>query len=214
MQKKIYDSESSEKIFIRQAKAGDISAFKILIKQNEKKILNTAMWFLGNKDDAFDVVQEVFLYAFKNINKFREESSFYTWLNWILLDMVKRKRTKDKIYNKFIKPIFSIINGEDEKELEDTESLIFRENKNKDENPLNILEKEEKAKKILNIIKSLDEKYSAPIILCDLENLTYKEASLILNCAETTLKIRLFRARLKLKEKLSKDKGIADFIKN
>lgn len=189
------ENSDIEKI-VKRAKAKDVAAFQILVNKYEKKIFNTAYWFLRNRDDAFDITQEVFIETFKNLHKFREQSSFFTWINWILLDRVKRKRLKDKVYNKFIKPILKN-DKEDADESYEDESLY-----SKTDNPLQILAKKERDEFILKKVNSLDEKYSMPIILCDLENLSYKEAAEILNCPESTIKIRLFRARLKLKELL------------
>lgn len=182
---------------VKKAKSGDVSAFQLLVNKYEKKIFNTAYWFLRNKDDAFDITQEVFIEAFKNLKKFREESSFFTWINWILLDRVKRKRIKDKIYNTYIKPLFK--RDKDDMD-EDYENLNV--NTTDTDNPIHILAKKEKNDFILKKINSLDEKYSMPVILCDLENMSYKEAAEILNCPESTIKIRLFRARLQLKDLL------------
>ena len=190
---------------VKQAKAGDVSAFQVLVQKYEKKIFSTAYWFLRNRDDAFDITQEVFIDAFQKLDKFREESSFFTWINWILLDRVKRKRTKDKIYNTYIKPIFKSDKHDADETYEDFSSNLDSDlnSQNATDNPIQILAKKEKDDFILKQINSLDEKYSLPIILCDLQNLSYKEAADILNCPETTIKIRLFRARLKLKELLT-----------
>lgn len=187
---------------VKKAKAGDVLAFQILVKKYEKKIFNTAYWFLRNRDDAFDITQEVFIDAFTKLANFREESSFFTWINWILLDRVKRKRIKNNIYNKFIRPIFSNDKEDSDEIYENLDSAIISEL----DNPINILEKKEKDKFILDKINSLDDKYAMPIILCDLQNMSYKETAEILNCPESTIKIRLFRARLQLKDLLKKSK--------
>ena len=109
------------------------------------------------------------------------DSSWYT----------KRKRIKNKFY-KFINPFSKIIN-----ELNQNNILDIHDKK--DNEPINILKNKEKSNKILKTIQSLDEKYKMPIILCDLDNLSNKEEANIWKISETTIKIRLFRARLKLK---------------
>ncbi len=185
------DEPMDEKQLIKLAKGGDIKAFEILVNTHEKKIYSTAFWMLNNKDDALDVTQEVFLYAFQNLKKFREQSSFFTWINWILLDQVKRKRTKNKL-NHFLKPIFMTDHSNEESELD------FLAAKN--DNPTDLIIKKEQEDFILAKINSLPDKYSLPIILCDLQNMSYREAADVLNCSESTIKIRLFRARSKLKD--------------
>lgn len=203
MESKSKKNFNDEGNLIKNCKDGDVEAFKILVKRYEQRILKASIWFIGNEDDAKDIASDVFLYAFQNIKKFREKSSFYTWLYWILLDKVKRKRLKNKIKNSILEPLFSIFNKDDDDDVEEKFG-------NTKDSSLEVLEREEKNKRIFDVINSLEEKYKSPIILCDIDELSYKEASRILNCNETTLKTRLFRARMKLREKILKD----DILKN
>ncbi len=196
------NSFEDEKILVEKSKSGDANAFKILIKRYEGRVLKSSIWLIGNEDDAKDIASDVFLYAFQNIKKFREESSFYTWIYWILLDKVKRKRLKNKIKDSIL-PLFSIFNNKDDDKIEENLG-------DKKASSLEFLEKEEKNKRIFDIISSLEEKYKAPIILCDMDGLSYREASILLGCNETTVKTRLFRARMKLREKISNDNILKD----
>jgi len=205
MELKHKENFKDEEKLIKKCKDGDIEAFKILIKRYEKRILKSSMWFMGNEDDAKDVSSDVFLYVFQNIKKFREESSFYTWLYWVLLDKVKRKRLKNKLKTSILEPIFSIFNKNNDNDKEEEK---FGDTK---DSSLEVLEKKEKNKRIFDVINSLDEKYKSPIILCDIDGLSYREASLVLGCSEMALKTRLFRARMKLREKISKDDILKDF---
>ena len=196
------NSFEDEKILVEKSKSGDANAFKILIERYEGRVLKSSIWLIGNEDDAKDIASDVFLYAFQNIKKFREESSFYTWIYWILLDKVKRKRLKNKIKDSIL-PLFSIFNNKDDDKIEENLG-------DKKASSLEFLEKEEKNKRIFDIISSLEEKYKAPIILCDMDGLSYREASILLGCNETTVKTRLFRARMKLREKISNDNILKD----
>ena len=100
-------------------------------------------------------------------------------------------------------PLFSIFNNKDDDKIEENLG-------DKKASSLEFLEKEEKNKRIFDIISSLEEKYKAPIILCDMDGLSYREASILLGCNETTVKTRLFRARMKLREKISNDNILKD----
>ena len=181
----------NEQEIIKRAKKLDVAAFEILVKTYEKKIYQSAYWFINNQDDAMDLTQEVFIDAFKKISSFREECAFLTWLNWILLDRVSRKRRKNKTIEKYISPMET----DDENNEKEYESHT-------DKNPLHFLTLKEKQKFILKQVNSLEDKYRMPVVLCDLERLSYKEAAEILKCTESSIKTRLFRARMKLRELL------------
>ncbi|MCP4481384.1 MAG: RNA polymerase sigma factor [bacterium] len=183
----------NENELIKQAKKLNVKSFETLIKKYELKIYHSAYWFIGNKDDAMDLVQEVFIDAFKKIKSFRQECAFLTWLNWILLDRVSRKRRKQKTLNKYIYYL-----EEDDREY--TKEYVSHV----DKNPVNILIDQEEQNKILGAINVLEDKYRMPIVLCDLEHLSYKEAAETLRYNESTLKTRLFRARVKLRDLLNK----------
>jgi RNA polymerase sigma-70 factor, ECF subfamily len=186
----VNDTKNQEKEFIEKSKNGDVKAFENLVFMYQKKVYKSAYYLTGNNEDAYDVTQEVFLYAFKNIKKFREKSSFFTWLYWLIVDMSSR------IFKK--KASQKIISLQDNKN-EDGKEIDIKDLSNV---PQEVLEKKEKDQIILKAVNSLKDKYRIPVVLCDLENLSYKEASIIARCSESAIKTRLFRARRLLKKKL------------
>jgi len=181
-----------EKDLVARAKQGDTAAFEQLVLQYQKRIFQTAYWYTGNTDDAADVTQEVFVTAFATLQRFREQSSFFTWLHWLLMDQCSRvfRRKKSNVVS-----LDQTIDNEDEegKPIEITDST---------ETQLGKLVKEEEQQHVLAAIQSLEEKYRVPLVLYDIENNSCQDAAHIVQCSEGTLKSRLFRARMLLKKKL------------
>jgi len=88
--------QSNEKKLVKRAKAGDRGAFEGLIRECGDKIMKTAYHFAGNIHDAEDLMQEVTIKAYRNINRFRSDSSFFTWVYRILINQFQNtKRYKD-----------------------------------------------------------------------------------------------------------------------
>ncbi|MFC1512433.1 RNA polymerase sigma factor [bacterium] len=192
------DKTDNDSGLVKRSKNGDIKAFEVLVNKYQDKLYKSAYWFTGTRDDAFDITQEVFIAAFENINKFKGKSSFFTWLYWLLIDRCQRKFKKKKRLNKHAK-ITSL-----DQHIETEKQTISREFADKKESPWEELLKKERETLIINAVNLLKEKYKIPVILCDFQNMPYKQAAVIAKCSEGTLKSRLFRARKILKKSLEK----------
>jgi len=184
-----------ETYLVQKCKQGDVEAFEVILKIYEKKIYNFAYRMLGDKEDAMDTTQEVFIKVYKSINTFKGNSSFSTWLFKIAKNVCidyLRKNGKARIcsLDKTIK-----IDGEEiKKETPDTSNL-----------PEEIIKRKELQRVVHKAIARLPEKYKAAIILRDLQNFSYKEIAEILNCSIGTVKSRIGRGRKELKNILSNE---------
>ena len=147
-----------------------------------------------NDEDAEDVLQETFLKAYSRLDSFQGESKFYTWLVRIAVNealMKLRKRRSDRTV-----PLDEPIDtGEDE---------VVREIAVWDENPEETYSREELAKILDQAIQSLKPAYRTVFILRDIEELSIEETAKILNLSISAVKSRLLRARLQLREKLTR----------
>lgn len=179
---------SAEKDLIHRAKRGDISAFEDLISGYEKKVYNTAYRFFNNAEDAMDVSQEIFIKVFTSLRRFREDSSFSTWLYRIAvntcIDFLRKKRED-------VLPI------KEEIVMDDKTKLGFQT-----ELPEEFMEKQEVKQAIMKAISTLPEEQRICIILRDVQGFSYTEISDVLSCSLGTVKSRLFRGRRALKENL------------
>ena len=159
---------------------GDESTFNTLVQRHKEKVRNIIYITLNNHDLVDDIAQEVFLTVYKNLNNFRFESQFTTWLYRITVNKCKDHLRKMKIRN-----IFSPIKDSEE-ELGYT---IHPEN-------MDISEIVQKA------IAKLPEKLRVPLLLKDIEGLSYQEIAESVQCEIGTVKSRIFRAREGLRELL------------
>jgi len=183
-----------ESVLVSQAKAGNYDAFEALVNRYEKKIYRLGLNVTGNEEDAEDVLQETFLKAFQNLPRFREDSRFYTWIVRIAVNeglMKLRKRRSDK----------SVAMEETFNEDGDAMPREFTDWK---PNPEQLLAQEELRQILEKAAESLPPTYRAVFFLRDVENFSTEETAEMLNLTVSAVKARLFRARLYLREQLSK----------
>ncbi|MFN4226745.1 MAG: RNA polymerase sigma factor [Candidatus Ratteibacteria bacterium] len=177
---------------VEKAKAGDNKAFEELVRKTQDKIYNLGLKILGNKEDAADLLQETYIKAYESLPKFEGKSSFYTWLYRIATNFALMKLRKEKYKKISIDEIKQMSNGTYKLEISDWSN-----------NP-QIQYRNEELKEILNeAINSLPPKYKTIFILHDIEGLSLSEISEILSLSISTIKTRIHRSRLYLREKLS-----------
>jgi RNA polymerase sigma-70 factor (ECF subfamily) len=180
-----------EKMLIDRCKNGDIYAFEELIENHQKKVYNIAFRMVGNEQDAYDIVQEVFIKVFKSINKFKGDSAFSTWLYRITTNVCIdeiRKRKKAKLIS--LDAPLSIQGDEVKLEIPD----------NKAQESFEEAERKEVREEIIKAINELNESHKAIIILRDINGYSYDEIANILECSLGTVKSRINRARGALKK--------------
>lgn len=194
-----------EKLLLDKAKAGDIAAFEELIEGYQRKIFNIALRIVGNYDDANDLSQEVLIRIFKSIGSFKEQSSFSTWIyrittNVCLDDIRKRKNRR-------------VVSLDEEIKVEDGE--MQRQIVSNDPLPEETAEKEELRELVNGAISSLSEEHRLVIVMRDLQGFSYEEIARILKCPEGTIKSRINRARLALKNVLQSKRELLfeDYVK-
>lgn len=159
---------------------GDENSFNLLIQRHKEKVRNIVYMTLNNSDLVDDITQEVFLTVYRNLFRFRFESQFTTWLYRITINKCKDHLRKIKIRSIFI-PI-----------------------KENEEDPVYVPAAESKdvAEIVRNAIKKLPEKLRVPLLLKDIEGMSYQEIAESIDCEIGTVKSRIFRARERLKELL------------
>jgi RNA polymerase sigma-70 factor, ECF subfamily len=190
----IVASGFDESALVARAKAGDMEAFSELVKHYDRRVFRMAKQITQNDDDAEDVLQETFLKAYTHLDNFQGNSKFYTWLVRIAVNealMKLRKRRSDKTV-----PLDEPIDtGEDE---------MPREIAVWDGNPEESYSREELASVLDQAIQSLKPAYRTVFILRDIEELSIEETAEALNLSISAVKSRLLRARLQLREKLTR----------
>lgn len=181
---------SEEKILLKKAIMGDVESFEKLIEKYQLKAYNIALRMLGNEEDAKDALQDSFIKIFNSLSSFREESSFYTWIYRIVSntchDALKKRNKGSHISS--LTHYKNSLEGEIEDIKDDTVL------------PDKLMENKENVSVILESIEKLSLEHKQVIILRDIQGFSYEEISKIIDCSEGTVKSRINRARLKLKE--------------
>jgi RNA polymerase sigma-70 factor (ECF subfamily) len=184
---------AEEKALIERCKRGDLAAFNDLVRKYEKQVYNFAYRLTGNYDDANDVAQDAFLRVFNAIGTFRGDASFSTWLFRITTNVFLDERKRAKAH-----PHASL-----DEYLELEESSVARQIEDPSPTPEAILEESERAQLLQKAIGGLPEYQRAMVTLYHGQQKSYEEIAEIMDLPIGTVKSRLNRARLALKEKLA-----------
>ena len=181
------------KKLIARCKEYDKYSFMELYKMYEKYLYSLCFNYVQNPQDALDLVQEIYIKVFKNIDKFDINMQFHPWIRKIAVNTcLNFKRT---IKNNVIS-MNSVINDEEEIALEDT--LKSKED------VLNDVVNSETKNIIKKYIKEISEEYRMIIVLRYYEDLSYNEIAEITNMPLGTVKTKLYRGKALLKKKLKK----------
>jgi RNA polymerase sigma-70 factor (ECF subfamily) len=176
--------------------SGDNGAFGELVKKYEKLVYNTSYQLIGNPDDAFDVSQETFIKAYRSLGSFRGDSKFSTWLYKIC-----QNAARDYIRSKSRQKTVSLT-AYDEDDTKEIQMDIPDDDISSQ--PDRSLEREETRSAVREAIAKLSEDHKNVIVLRDIEGYSYEDISEILNLEIGTVKSRLNRARLAIKDFLVK----------
>ena len=184
--------ERSDRELVRESRDGDREAFRELVERYQRRILSVATGMVRNRDDALELTQETFVKAFENLGKFKGESSFYTWLYRIVVNLAIDSRRKDRR-----QPTISLADrpsgGEDlEANLPDQELS----------NPYEKTRAREIGRRVNEAIEELTPDHKAVILLREVEGLSYEDISRVMQCSKGTVMSRLHYARKKLQDKL------------
>jgi len=183
-----------------RAKSGDYEAFESLVQKHERRILTLAMRIVGRQHDAEEVVQQTFLSVIEHIQGFREESRFSTWLTRIAtnhaLALLRKRAVRQAL-------------PYDEQPSEEGYGDIPRPAMIAEwsETPEEIASRRETREKVDAALEELDEKYRLVFLLRDVEGLSTKETAEALDISASNVKVRLLRARLMLRERLTETFG-------
>jgi RNA polymerase sigma-70 factor, ECF subfamily len=168
---------------------GDQAAYKVLVERYQTRVFAVAYGVLHNREDAREVAQETFIKAYRNLPGFRRDSSFYTWIYRITVNLgIDFQR---RAYRK--------------RETELDEARITPENAHHTgprpmATPAKNLERKQLAQQIRAAIDMLPSDQRTAIVLREIEGLSYKEIADTMGCAEGTVMSRLFYGRKKLQQ--------------
>lgn len=174
---------SKERELVARIKEGDMDAFREIVEMYRDRIYSLAFYMTGNYTDADDITQEAFIKAYRGLSEFRGESSIYTWLHRITvnlcIDRVRKLKARKEVSLSGIIP-------------------------SRVEEPYREAERSELRRIIEIALSELPEKLRVILIMYEIQGLSYEEIASILGCPIGTVRSRLHKARNSLREKLSR----------
>jgi len=186
-----------EQRLIQRIGDGEHEAFYQLIRPYERRVYAAAFAILRNEADAEDCAQEAVLKAFKHIRQFRAEARFSTWLIQIAVNEARMRRRRERA--DFVEPI--------DKEKNEEGSYTPRDFADWREIPSEVLERKEVREKLAEALGSLGQIYREVFVLRDMEQLSIEETANVLGISTASVKTRLLRARLMLRDLLAPGLG-------
>ena len=162
--------------------------YRELVERYRTRVFTVAFRLVANRDDAEDLTQAAYVAAFRALGRFDQSRSFYTWLMRITVNKCKdhlksHKRREAHLTGDILGPgaLFSGRVSGPEQEVEQNQRLALLE----------------------RALAAMDAKYSVPLVLKEVQGMSYKEMQEVLDLPLTTLKIRVVRARVQLQERMS-----------
>ena len=180
----------NELALIELVKKGDKKAYNTLVLKYQDRLVYSVYKFLKDFELAQDIAQEAFIKAYKNIEKFRGDSQFYTWIYRIAINTAKNvvstKARKSEIYDN------------------DTTDQLLSESAMTSENPENILQAEQLRSEINKALQNLPEDIRVTLSLREFDGLSYEEIAKVLECPIGTVRSRIHKGREMLDQTFSK----------
>jgi RNA polymerase sigma-70 factor (ECF subfamily) len=181
--------EPADDELVAQVRAGDQEAFGTLLHRYQDKVYSVVYHYVEQPEDALDLTQEAFVKAYAQLGGFRGQSSFYTWLYRIAvnvaIDAVRKRATRKAL---------SV-------EQAETTGLQLASSE-REPDPQQALEAQELSAVLRATLAKLSPALRATVIMHDVEGMTHEEIGHVLGCSEGTAKSRLSRARAELRRRL------------
>lgn len=193
MRKKKESNKDIDIALVRRARAGDYSAFDLLVVKYQSRLISLAFKFSKDLQVAEDIVQDSLIKSFKSLDSFREDSSFYTWVYRITVNTSKNflvsKKRKDEL-------LASDMHEDGSLDLNSIET----------DNPESLLKASELKDILTSTLNQLGEDTKTALTLREFDGLSYEQISEIVNCPVGTVRSRIFRGREILEKAIKKYK--------
>jgi RNA polymerase sigma-70 factor (ECF subfamily) len=183
MSRLISDRQLDQEL-VERVQRGDKSAFDLLVRRYQHKIVNLVSRYVYDHAEAADVAQETFIKAYRAIGDFRGDSAFYTWLYRIAINTAK-----NYLVSMGRRPPGTDIEAEDAEQIESGAALRVIAT------PERALLTEEIARTVQRAMEALPEDLRTAITLREIEGLSYEEIAQAMDCPIGTVRSRIFRAR-------------------
>jgi RNA polymerase sigma-70 factor (ECF subfamily) len=185
---------------LKQAQAGDRAAFGKLVVLYQDRLYNALLRMVGDRDEAAELTQEAFTRGLANLDSFRGEAGPYTWLFRIAMNLAISELRKVKRQRTF--SLDQSGKGKNSHGKDQATGLIDRVRQNSSADPSAAMDQRERAEQVVAALGRIDADYRAVLVMRDVEQFDYQQMADVLGLPLGTLKSRLFRARLALRDEL------------
>ena len=183
--------EPSDNQLIQQATDGSLDAFDVLVQRYQDRLVHSLEHALGSHDDALDAAQQAFVSAWKNLKSFRQEAAFYSWLYRIAMNAAITRKRRQRL------PTTSL-------DRHVAASGNSPPDENSDTNPESRMVSAEHVQLVQDALKQLAEEFRQPLVLKEIDGMSYEEIASVLDIPIGTVRSRIFRARRELTERLER----------
>ena len=185
------DSES-DLVLVKRVQRGDKSAFDLLVRKYQHKVVKLVLRYVRNPAEAEDIAQEAFIKAYRALPQFRGDSAFYTWMYRIAINTAKNSlASRDRSPIRY------------DLDLNDPEESHSVQTKLQDPDTPEGMALTEEIRLIVNsAIDALPEELKTAIVLRELDGLSYEEIAAAMECPVGTVRSRIFRAREAIDKRL------------
>jgi len=185
---------------VRRCLGGDAEAFGVLVERYQDRIFNACVRIVGDRETAREMAQEAFLRGFERLATFREGARFSTWLFAIAINQcrseLRRRKTKKH------RPPLSLDAARAEREGAGYEPP------SREAGPGVAIERREMRRRLERELAALPENYRVPVVLRDVEELSYEEIAEVIGKPVGTVRSRIHRGRLLLRDRLADLVGV------
>ena len=176
-----------DRSLVRDAREGDMAAYEELVARHRDKIYARAYSMMRNEEDAIDLSQEAWVKGWQRLKQFQGESSFATWMTRIVINLCLDQLRRQKRHRAESIEMLDEESGGVERQMP---AVII--------NPTERLERGELRQRIDKALGQLSETHRTALVMCEFEEMEYKEIAKAMNCSIGTVMSRLFYARRKM----------------
>ena len=179
---------------IEKVSAGKTEAYGELVRKYQDRVFNACWRICGHLEDARDLTQEAFLKAYESLGSFRRQSGFYTWVFRVAVNLALTHRRKARVRHALSLDEPAGLGGSQ------AEELARRVKDASADDPAGVAGQAELHSRAARALQELDSDQRAVVVLRDIEGLDYREIGEVLQIPAGTVKSRLHRARMALRE--------------
>jgi len=187
--------ERSDRELVRECRQGNKDAFRELVERYQRRIVSVAMGMVHNQDDAMEIAQDTFIKAYESLDRFKGESSFYTWLYRIAVNRAIDFRRSERRH-----PTIGLDDLVSPSAASEGHEPQIKEERSPE--PFAEAQSREIGERVTEAINELTPDHKAVILLREVEGLSYDEISRVMQCSKGTVMSRLHYARKKLQSRL------------